>query len=573
MYEKIFIAVLAGVQSHSGPSVDLAIFALHLSGVSSLLGAINFWFVFSPKIFFYYENCKVADKFNYYGLPGGFNYYGGSLTLRANYSSQSNNSSRYEECSDLESEIEPLKEKDSNKKLDWGLILGSLTPGFVSGFSDAESTFAVTVFRQRSRWQVSPIFQIRAHTRDLPLLNSIKAFFGGIGSIHVEKSKDMAGFYVRNLKDINNIIIPHFKKYPLLTCKKIEYELWIKCLEIINRKEHLTDSGLLKIISIKTSMNTGLLGDNLKAAFPNVIGVERPIYSHKVGDIKFYPEWVAGFTEGDGSFTVDINKIATSKLGYTVVLRLQITQHNRDEVLIKSLINYFNCGNTVQDKRESVSAITYRASRINDILEKIIPFYQKYPMLGYKALDFGDFCKVAELVKSKAHLTEEGLQNIRDIKAKMGQKRVQGYPSEVKYKSSDFSIVTNKAGNSQSRSFHTTVIRTTGLAEKGRCNDIDFDLRKENKVKINYHLVDSSIYVYNRDKSILYYYSNDLNKSLKYLKINKFNYEKHLRKGTYYIRRYLFTRYLVPTARVKGMTLTEFAIKLEQDRKKQYNKG
>jgi hypothetical protein len=34
--------VLSGVQSHSGPSVDLAIFALHLSGVSSLLGAINF---------------------------------------------------------------------------------------------------------------------------------------------------------------------------------------------------------------------------------------------------------------------------------------------------------------------------------------------------------------------------------------------------------------------------------------------------------------------------------------------------------------------------------------------------
>ena len=33
---------LSGIQSHSGPSVDLAIFALHLSGISSLLGSMNF---------------------------------------------------------------------------------------------------------------------------------------------------------------------------------------------------------------------------------------------------------------------------------------------------------------------------------------------------------------------------------------------------------------------------------------------------------------------------------------------------------------------------------------------------
>src|SRR5579863_3406315 len=32
---------LSGIQSHSGGSVDLAIFALHLAGISSMLGAIN----------------------------------------------------------------------------------------------------------------------------------------------------------------------------------------------------------------------------------------------------------------------------------------------------------------------------------------------------------------------------------------------------------------------------------------------------------------------------------------------------------------------------------------------------
>jgi len=33
---------LSSEQAHSGPSVDMAIFSLHLSGISSILGAINF---------------------------------------------------------------------------------------------------------------------------------------------------------------------------------------------------------------------------------------------------------------------------------------------------------------------------------------------------------------------------------------------------------------------------------------------------------------------------------------------------------------------------------------------------
>lgn len=41
-YQQISYPPLSGIQSHSGPSVDLSIFSLHLSGISSLLGAINF---------------------------------------------------------------------------------------------------------------------------------------------------------------------------------------------------------------------------------------------------------------------------------------------------------------------------------------------------------------------------------------------------------------------------------------------------------------------------------------------------------------------------------------------------
>lgn len=58
-------------------------------------------------------------------------------------------------------------------------------------------------------------------------------------------------------------------------------------------------------------------------------------------------------------------------------------------------------------------------TRLSDILDKIIPFYQKYPVVGVKYLDFADFCKAAEIMKVKGHLTQEGLEQICKIKQNM----------------------------------------------------------------------------------------------------------------------------------------------------------
>ena len=64
---------LSGIQSHSGPSVDLAIFALHLSGISSLLGAMNLVLTSLVFVFMSLKNSrgfglkvnKAEDSFNY----------------------------------------------------------------------------------------------------------------------------------------------------------------------------------------------------------------------------------------------------------------------------------------------------------------------------------------------------------------------------------------------------------------------------------------------------------------------------------------------------------------------------
>jgi hypothetical protein len=97
-----------------------------------------------------------------------------------------------------------------------------------------------------------------------------------------------------------------------------------------------------------------------------------------------------------------------------------ITQHVRDILLLTSFERYLNCG---KYSYQSDKVGNFGVYKFSDIVEKIIPFFNKYPILGVKNYNFQDFCKIAELVSNKAHLTIEGLDKIREIKAGMNKNR------------------------------------------------------------------------------------------------------------------------------------------------------
>jgi hypothetical protein len=88
---------------------------------------------------------------------------------------------------------------------------------------------------------------------------------------------------------------------------------------------------------------------------------------------------------------------------------------------MKSLINHLGCGRTELDPRGPV--VNFVVTKLSDITEKIIPFFDKYPIVGVKAKDFADFRKAAEIMKDKGHLTPEGLEQIQKIKASMNTGR------------------------------------------------------------------------------------------------------------------------------------------------------
>jgi hypothetical protein len=80
-------------------------------------------------------------------------------------------------------------------------------------------------------------------------------------------------YRVSSLKNLR-VITNHFDNYPLITQKLADYLLFKQSIDLIQKKLHLTEKGLLTLVGIKSVLNWGL-SEKFKETFPNMIPVVR----------------------------------------------------------------------------------------------------------------------------------------------------------------------------------------------------------------------------------------------------------------------------------------------------------
>jgi hypothetical protein len=292
-----------------------------------------------------------------------------------------------------------------------------LNPLFITGFVDAEGCFAIGLFvssNYKMGYQTQAIFKITLHKKDFNLLSQVKDYFG-VGTITKHGSTTIE-YRVKSLKDLD-VILAHFEKYPLISQKWSDCELFKLAFSLLKNKEHLTEKGFNQILAIKSSMNKGL-SEELQLLFPQITPVNRPLLLDK--DVKD-PYWLTGFTSGEGCFFVYIRNSSTTKLGKSITLKFHIAQHSRDTELMKKFIAIFDCGRI--ELSLARSEVYFVVTKLQDITDKVIPFFDKSPIKGVKASDYADFKKVAMLLTKKDHLTEKGINKIKLIKSNMNFQR------------------------------------------------------------------------------------------------------------------------------------------------------
>lgn len=301
------------------------------------------------------------------------------------------------------------------------MFIEQLNFNFISGFIDAEGCFHISIVNSKSNKigkSVRTIFQISLHKKDRNLLLMIKNYFG-VGKV-LDRGGNAYYYQVTSVEDLK-VIIKHLEKYPLITQKRADFELFKQAVNLVINKNHLTKEGLANIVNIKASMNFGVLSDSMQTEFPIINPIQRPVIPVDCNK-RIDPYWLSGFTEGEGCFYVNIYKRIDSVLGVGVKLVFKITQDQRNKELLELFPSVLGCGK-LYNQNSKGGVIDYMVTGLGDIVNKIIPFFIAHPLRGAKLKEYQDFVKVAKLMENKAHLTKDGLEEIRSIKLGMNFKR------------------------------------------------------------------------------------------------------------------------------------------------------
>jgi hypothetical protein len=125
--------------------------------------------------------------------------------------------------------------------------------------------------------------------------------------------------------------------------------------------------------------------------------------------------YLAGFTDGEGSFNVSFRRRKDYAMPWKVSLCFNVSQ--RDRVVLTLFMEQLKCG-TMRTRPDGVWY--YEVNTLTAIVENVIPFFDRFGFLSAKKQrDFAKFKQLATLIQERRHLSREGIDEILAIRRDM----------------------------------------------------------------------------------------------------------------------------------------------------------
>jgi LAGLIDADG endonuclease len=144
---------------------------------------------------------------------------------------------------------------------------------------------------------------------------------------------------------------------------------------------------------------------------------------------EFLSVYISGYADGEGCFTVSISPRAKLAVGWEVRPSFSVSQNGDRAEVLHALQAYFGCGSIRPDRSDKT--LKWETRRLEDLLECVIPHFERYPLLSGKRLDFERFASVCRLMADGAHRRRAGLIEIVKLVRTMNSSGRRRYDAEV----------------------------------------------------------------------------------------------------------------------------------------------
>jgi len=122
------------------------------------------------------------------------------------------------------------------------------------------------------------------------------------------------------------------------------------------------------------------------------------------------PWFVTGLTEGEGCFTVSFTLRRKLRLGIETRPSFSISLNERDLPLIQAIHGFFGCGAVRYSRADRT--YKYESRSVGDLVSKVIPHFEEFPLQGSKAKDFSIFVDICRRIHANLHMRRDNLEEI-----------------------------------------------------------------------------------------------------------------------------------------------------------------
>ena len=143
------------------------------------------------------------------------------------------------------------------------------------------------------------------------------------------------------------------------------------------------------------------------------MGSENPSGADNQQERPGIEQWIVGFVDGEGCFSISVVRNPGCRLGWQVQHEFSVTQAASSRSALELLAEEFRCGTMIESTRHDNHRevlLRFSVKRRSHLVERVVPFFEDHPLRTAKRLDFERFASVLRAMQTGAHLEEKGLR-------------------------------------------------------------------------------------------------------------------------------------------------------------------